>query len=520
MDLTIRTSSLILRRSYFAGLLGPSARTCRGDSSTHWRAGTFDSRTTNRRGFSSKAPPKELTAVDLFSGIGGFSVSLKRHGFRILSAVDKDERAANVYKQNFPGVEFFVQDIRDVSPAVLVPPGTQVWCAGFDYFPRTVAGKGGRDDPDRDIVFTLTSLIEQMQVDARPNVVIMENVVHFQRLDLFMKLREGLFKLGYTFEWRIYDLARFGIPQHRKRLFMVAVKLSFSKASFRFPVEPLTAEEAGKIKLRSYLTQPPPEDLGKLMWKRKSGPNVQWRYNIIEGLEALMQSSRESNHHMILVGNVGKGTQGQLIYSDLGHANTQNTAAGQQMYLTPAPPAPTSDKRPLGRYIEDPRVSIIDGVEMLFRRLTGNELSSLQGFPKDFVHDEYIKYSRKQLGNSVPPPIADAILQALKEQYYPHLARSSIPGPSKEQPDPNVLEGSMPDALHPIRVEARSIDAGESDQRTPSTFENELETVRKEVNRVNASQLALRDEIRTIKAKQEVFEEELATLRAKLAEDK
>lgn len=522
MGVTMRTSSCLPRHNYLGGLLRTSARTFSWGcvNETHrWGVGTFNLRTTTRRSFSSNTPPTELTAVDLFSGIGGFSVSLKRHGFRVLTAVEIDERAAIVYKQNFPGVEVFVQDIRSVPSKAIARAGTTVWCAAFDYYPRTVAGKGGRDDPNRDTIFVLTNLIEEMQMDDRPNLVILENVVHFQKLDLFMKMREAFLRLGYTFEWRIYDLARFGIPQHRKRLFMVAVKQSFSKAAFQFPAEPLTAEQAGQIQLRSFLEQPPPEDLGDLLWKPKPSFDiaVHWRYHMIEGLKALTQSSLESYNHMILVGHLGKGSQGQLIYSDLGHMNTQNAAAGQQYFLTPAPPARNLDGRRPGRYIEDPRVSVIDGVEMLFRRLSGNELSSLQGFPKDFVQDAYTKFARRQIGVSVPPPVVDIILEALKEQYYPDLVNGSTRGGSKKSPFPKLPKGSTADASDSIQTGART---DSYPQHLPSTVENELETVKQEVNRISASQLALRDQINTIKAKQDGFEAELVKLRAQLAKDK
>ena len=97
------------------------------------------------------------TAIDLFSGCGGLSQGLTDAGYRVLAAVELDQKACETYRANHPNVELVVGDIRKVSAAKLMrcsglkkgeldllagcPP-----CQGFSTL-RARNGQGAAADP-------------------------------------------------------------------------------------------------------------------------------------------------------------------------------------------------------------------------------------------------------------------------------------------------------------------------------------------------------------------------------------
>jgi DNA (cytosine-5)-methyltransferase 1 len=169
------------------------------------------------------------TAVDLFSGCGGMTVGLKQAGFRVLGAVDNDSVAVETYRMNHPEVTVWGADIRSLDATVVrrtldlragdldvlagCPP-----CQGFSRI-RTLNGAAPVKDRRNKLVLDMIRFVEVL----KPKSVIFENVPGLATDHRFIKFRRSLRRLGYQVDHSILNAADCGVPQRRKRLFLVAL---------------------------------------------------------------------------------------------------------------------------------------------------------------------------------------------------------------------------------------------------------------------------------------------------------
>lgn len=171
---------------------------------------------------------KLLTAIDLFSGCGGLTQGLKQAGFHVIGAVEIDLLSAESYKANHAGVELWQEDIRKISGRRLMrrlslrkgeldllagcPP-----CQGFSSL-RTLNGGRRVLDTRNDLIFEFLRLVQ----DLRPKSVMMENVPGLSEDRRFSKFCKSLQAMGYVGEFRILNVANYGVPQRRRRLLYMA----------------------------------------------------------------------------------------------------------------------------------------------------------------------------------------------------------------------------------------------------------------------------------------------------------
>lgn len=172
----------------------------------------------------------QLTAIDLFSGCGGLTLGLKQANFRVVAAVELDDAAVAAYKANHADVSVIHDDIRNVSPLALrrklkLKPGQLDLlagcppCQGFSSL-RTRNGANRNRDKRNDLVGEMLRFAKTF----RPKAIMMENVPKLVRYGAFKGLCEGLRKLGYKVNVKVKDAARYGVPQRRKRLILLAGK--------------------------------------------------------------------------------------------------------------------------------------------------------------------------------------------------------------------------------------------------------------------------------------------------------
>lgn len=171
---------------------------------------------------------RKPTAIDLFAGCGGVSQGLRRAGFNVLAAVEIDLVAAKTYRLNHSGVALFESDIRkirgkkwmrelgikrgELDLLVGCPP-----CQGFSTL-RTRNGAHWNRDRRNYLVEEMLRLVRELN----PKAVIMENVPRLSEKRVFREFAEALQAFGYSVSWNIVDVQRFGVPQRRRRLVLVA----------------------------------------------------------------------------------------------------------------------------------------------------------------------------------------------------------------------------------------------------------------------------------------------------------
>lgn len=172
------------------------------------------------------------TFVDLFSGAGGLSLGLEWAGFEPLVAVDHDVAANETFQENRPsGAPALVADLSNPSDLkhsmeeirrrtehrgaiALIAGGPP--CQGF-----STAGQCRPDDPRNGLVFAFLSAI----ADLRPLQVLMENVaaLTFRRhVRALGDMRDCLRKMGYRTSAIVAHAEGYGVPQLRRRLFLMA----------------------------------------------------------------------------------------------------------------------------------------------------------------------------------------------------------------------------------------------------------------------------------------------------------
>ncbi len=174
--------------------------------------------------------------IDLFAGLGGFHLALKTLGHECVFASELKEDLQILYKQNFPATPIF-GDITLIDPKT-VPPH-DILCAGFPCQPFSQAGKreGFNDSKQRG---TLFDYICAIVAEHRPKYLFLENVQNLKSHDngnTWKVIQEKLAALNYDVRADILSPHQFGLYQHRKRIFIVAVANEKGSLNhFHFPV--------------------------------------------------------------------------------------------------------------------------------------------------------------------------------------------------------------------------------------------------------------------------------------------
>lgn len=169
-----------------------------------------------------------LLAIDLFSGLGGLTLGLKHAGFRVIGAVENDDLAVESYALNHKGTKIWSTDIEQVDPmefmaALGLKPGRLDLlaacppCQGFSAI-RTLNRQLSVPDGRNDLLLAILPFVRVL----RPKTVMMENVPGLAEDGRFQLLMDRLEGFGYSLAPGILDAARYGVPQRRRRLILLA----------------------------------------------------------------------------------------------------------------------------------------------------------------------------------------------------------------------------------------------------------------------------------------------------------
>ena len=171
----------------------------------------------------------KLKFIDLFAGLGGFHLALEKLGHECVLACEKVETLREVYSSNFDIVP--QSDIRKINVKDIPP--FDILCAGFPCQPFSKAGKQeGTNDEKRGTLFY--NVLEILK-EHNPEFFILENVPQLAKHNnahTWTLMEEELKAIGYDVDSRIYSPHEFGIPQHRKRIYIVGKKGKDSLSNF------------------------------------------------------------------------------------------------------------------------------------------------------------------------------------------------------------------------------------------------------------------------------------------------
>lgn len=181
---------------------------------------------------------RRLTALDLFCGAGGLSLGLENAGFRVLVGADIDPPSVQTHVGNIGGLGYqgdlsdpddFLDHLRawGIRRVDLIAGG--VPCQPFSRAGQSKlrslvdAGQRSADDPRADMWRSFIAVVEAM----KPGAVLLENVPDLAAWDegaVLVGFCESLRDLGYRPQATILHAYEHGVPQHRSRLFIVALR--------------------------------------------------------------------------------------------------------------------------------------------------------------------------------------------------------------------------------------------------------------------------------------------------------
>ena len=175
-----------------------------------------------------------MLVAGLFAGVGGFELGLERAGHRTILLCENNEHASQVLRHRWPNVPLHA----DVATLDGFPDDTEVVSAGFPCQNLSMAGdKKGIEGRKSTIVGELFQLL-----DRRPiRWVVIENVyfmLHLRKGSAIEYILDQLEQRGYRWAYRVVNSRAFGLPQRRRRVFIIASQ-SFD------PRDVLLADDAG-----------------------------------------------------------------------------------------------------------------------------------------------------------------------------------------------------------------------------------------------------------------------------------
>jgi DNA (cytosine-5)-methyltransferase 1 len=179
-----------------------------------------------------------LRFIDLFAGLGGFHIALSKLGCRCVFASELKDDLQKLYKNNFNDTPWVAGDITKVNLEEI--PAHDILCAGFPCQPFSQAGlRKGFDDEGRGNMFDYICKVIELQKDLKPSILLLENVANLKGHDegrTWTIIQEKLDKLGYWVKAEILSPHQYGIPQHRKRMYIVGLRKDKGDLSnFEFP---------------------------------------------------------------------------------------------------------------------------------------------------------------------------------------------------------------------------------------------------------------------------------------------
>ena len=182
---------------------------------------------------------QQLTAVSLFSGCGGFDWGAQQAGVETIWANDIDPQAALAYRSLLPNVHFVAGDIREVEefPQADILIGCYP-CTGFSIAAR----RRWQDRAERDLFANDGNFLYREFMRAlrqiRPKYFFVENVKGMITAEdgWFLKAQIRNFERhGYKVKREILNAEDYGVPQSRKRMFLVGVRKEVNALNYEFP---------------------------------------------------------------------------------------------------------------------------------------------------------------------------------------------------------------------------------------------------------------------------------------------
>lgn len=333
--------------------------------------------------------------IDLFCGCGGMSLGFERAGFNVKLAIDNWEDALVTYRRNHPGFTLNADllalnpesvakeySIDDVSVIIGGPP-----CQGF-----SVAGKRIINDDRNKLYKSFVRFVEYF----KPQAFVMENVPNILSIG-GGAVKDAVVKdfsdLGYVISYKVLTASDYGVPQNRRRAIFVGLR----NKTFTFPhkivEKPVTTWEA-----LSDLPEDTVDDGGNYPIQPQSPYQSDMRKNTVNLYNhQVTEHNPETRRIIAMVPDGGNYKNLPLELQGIRKVHIAWTRL--------------NSKRP--------SITIDTGhrhhFHYMYNRVpTVRESARIQSFPDDFIFMGSKTSQYKQVGNAVPPLLAQSVAESIK----------------------------------------------------------------------------------------------------------
>lgn len=349
---------------------------------------------------------KHITCIDLFAGAGGFSLAAKNLKFRVVAAIEIDDHACSTYSRNLvtdsDQTTLYSADIRELEPEIvsaahfsdgeecdLVLGGPP--CQGFSVHRFKGAGVS---DPRNELLLRYFEFVENLL----PKAFLLENVPgllwprHKDYLEKFYLLGK---KAGYQiFPPTVLDARNFGIPQRRKRVFILGVRDGVDFNNNAWPPKATHGDEKAREadpKLEPWVTAA----AAKVFRRAPKGDENNFRMNHSAKLVDVFKNTPPNGG--------SRHESGRVLPCHEEHGG-HNDVYGRINPKEPGPTMTTACINPSkGRFVHPTQ----------HHGITVRQAARFQTFPEDFVFEGGLMAAGAQIGNAVPIQLGEKLLRAV-----------------------------------------------------------------------------------------------------------
>ncbi|WP_189041264.1 DNA cytosine methyltransferase [Micromonospora sonchi] len=423
---------------------------------------------------------RQTRVLDLFAGAGGLSQGFQQAGFEIVGASDIDPDACATFALNFPNAKFICGDVRlpDVHERIIeAGRGVDVLVGGPPCQAFSQVRNHSRiiDDPRNSLYREFVKTVGQI----KPLAFVMENVPGMAQMGVLEQVKEDLELDGaYSVQPNLLDAADFGVPQTRKRLVFVGLRSDLGKPPPLFKGTEATLhlalvrQEKGKYAIETRRDKARAETLLKSLedpdnstvvsagqaisdlrnlkaGRREESMPLSEAREAESAYQRLMRKHSEGSIWNVSVPRINSDTVTRLKGIPAGGNHRDLTEALTARYISGERWGPSTDSGRLGRAHFSAYRRLHSGIWAwtlntkadsayhygMPRALSVREFARLQSFPDHFVFstdprrgnlpgriDGGQAHSRyRQVGNAVPPLLAEAIARQVHELVRCHL---------------------------------------------------------------------------------------------------
>ncbi|HEU5063659.1 MAG TPA: DNA cytosine methyltransferase [Solirubrobacterales bacterium] len=336
-------------------------------------------------------PAPKYTVASLYAGAGGLDQGFSSAGFKLLWAIDADPHAVSTYRENL-GDHIVHGSLPEDAPPADLRPDLVIGgppCQGF-----SVIGRMDPDDPRSRHVHHFLDMVERLE----PRAFCMENVKALAINPRWSQVRKRLMRrareLEYQVELMVLNAADYGVPQARERMFLVGVR----GGSVLCPV-PRT--KGAPVTVREALSELPPV-----------GEEGNCTLSTAKVVPAAKPVMRPSAHH------------GSLLFNGSGRPLALDAPAKTLPASMGGNATPIIDQDELAKgaepWVAEYHQGLLEGrkprkrAPKRMRRITVEEAAALQKFPRGWKWMGPRGGRYRQVGNAVPPLLAEHVAIALR----------------------------------------------------------------------------------------------------------